>query len=362
MTRQLMTQIGLALCLLGLAACGGGGGGGGAFAVPGATDDAAARDFCLRDNCTRPVNINPPIAFNGSAITDSTSNEGGVGRMIEQQVDGVRTIVTIISLEGINSLVSNPSSTKLLGSPTIFDYRKAGTNEYETAVQPESGSGIYTKGGGFPVYGRGNQSQIEEDESGKVYTHAPTAMLIYVDKYARVMLARPACTENCVPGDLQFVTIGDHATSLPTGDAKYSGYAAAGRKQGNTLKLGGGYFTMTVDFGMEKVIDFAAYLGATGNILSPTGNIRHTGEVGINMQTGAFEGNAHFIKPDGPNAVRGDERVITDGADTISSGTPGKLYGQFHGQDATGVTGAFHNGVQNNIEDRVIGAFAGSKE
>ena len=249
---------------------------------------------------------------------------GGVGRVGRTDVDGIAgdgmyqvdgkdAIIIIATDNDYANLMADPSGTHLLSNTTSLDY---------SGARPMAG-------GAF--------SATANITTGVLYETTDT--LLYIDNNSAVALAYQGTARNFVD-HLQFVTVGEPLSNLPTGNAAltYSGLAAMGIDADGFNIAEHAIFNMGVNFGTEMVTSFSADFGGDGSIAASN--------LPIDTSLGSFTGALTFTPP-----------TMNPAAAMITTDTTGTMYGQFHGDGATGVTGGFHS-----MNNALLGAFAGSKE
>lgn len=338
----------VAVCLA-LAGCGGGGGGGGGSAGGGGRD-------------TRIPDIPPPLALQalmnftsagggtsapitsttGGGTSTSTSGGGGmpsamlggVGRIDNVAVNGRHAIVSIASTQGIMGFLADHTTTQLLVSPNrIFDFNN--NNRQPRLIVTPPGTERIQAGDG-PHLGRKFLFLNREGNP----------MSVYIDDRAAVALGHELRASN----SYEFVAIGEIAPrQLPLGTARYAGlsaFATTDPMQDPDSRV----FEMEVNFDTRQVTSFNTITSDLGRLTmeaipgdTPNPNIPAAGHLKINMQTGSFTGTLNFEKG-----------TLT--ATPLYKNTMGSIYGQFHGNDAIGVTGVFHS-----EDNTILGGFAGAK-
>ena len=123
---------------------------------------------------------------------------------------------------------------------------------------------------------------------------------------------------------------GETVSNIPSGAYTYSGFNMIADKRRTLDNVEFGTFTMNVNFSNAMVTN----LNATTQSSNVTG-----GNIPINMQQGTFTGGI----------------MLDLGGSPLS----GHVYGDFHGDGATGVSGMYHDGTSNV---RYVGGFAGSRQ
>ena len=231
----------------------------------------------------------------------------------------------------IAALLAAPATTDALATDSYIHY----------ATKPTTGlvpNGMTVVSGDINYRGESNA------KSGTSYTSADDFITVYIDDHASVVVGADLLIA-------QFVAIGEpyETATLPSGQFRYSGIAMynAELSTGGGNRGGGG-FKMRVDFAERKVTDFQAVMNNNNGQLTTdavtAAGLAAVNDIRIDPNTGAFRGGLNF--------VRG-----TDATPAIENPSAGVVYGQFHGNAASGVTGAYHN-----TGNSVYGVFGGSKE
>ena len=286
----------------------------------------------------------------GTTDTGMRTTVGGVGRVVgsNAEVDGKDAILMIISETAIGSLLDDPDNattgTKLLDEDATIDYSGA-----RPTIKPNPASMT-------PFNARGTDNS---GQSGIVYQPTAAAVggssdgsVVYIDDHAAVVLGY----ENSTDANMEITMVGEPLSfsRMPTTmdfSGTYSGFATAISKT-NTFSL------LT-----ESRNAFNMVVGSTGSITSF--------DVNFGAENGMVAAmNIPIDITDGTFASDENSTVTftagSSDAGTINStgaSTSGTFLGQFHGMDAIGVTGAFHNSADAaTTAPTVIGAFAGSKE
>ena len=241
-----------------------------------------------------------------------TAGSGGVSFNTEGQlqVDGKEAVVLVIANSGINALLQAPLMTALLDEDATITY--ADTPTIRTGT-----TGIEFADGDFYL-NLVDDAGADDDIAVYIGEQAPVVMGYVKDGSA-----------------YEFTMVGEPLSRMPTGmTATYSGFAVVGRVGNPTT----GTLDMTVDFGTAAITDFEADFSGHGSVTASGIDINPNGD---------FSGAVTFT------AGTNQAPMIN----IINAGGSGTLYGQLHGTEATGVTGAFHNSGNN-----ILGGFAGSKE
>ena len=278
----------------------------------------------------------PAIDFMAGAFDSTNTASGGVGRIVNTQVDSKDAILLIITDANIGALLQDPLTAHLLDNTGVpFTYADM--------------SSIQTTSQGTVVNARADNTL----RSGLVYVRpliggtSTGGTSFYIDEHSPVVLAYESAGNN-----LQVTTIGEPLSRLPSTtdvfSGTYSGAAGASRiVLAPSLAHGYAPFKMVVGFanGESSITSFEANFGDRHGSVSAS-------SIPINNTNGTFTstggGTVNFTAGNDP-----DTGIINS---TANAGS-GTLLGQFHGLDASGVTGAFHNSANT-----VLGGFAGSKE
>ena len=304
-----------AICLFVLAACGGGGGGGGGSASGPAPQSLTTFDA---NNVTQP---------------------GGVGHIATTE-DNQPAVFSAISDINIRSLLNSPNDSEVDDDTTPFE------NDPDY-----TGTRIMIDGSFAGTEYRMQESDTASTLNGQ-FVH------VYIDNRTLVSV-----------GELYgfaFATLGEpfDASTLPTGTASYNGRVRASSGITPRNDLAGGFlrtddigsdFAMDVNFGTRQVTRFHVNMNpADGEITTDEVGVGGTtlpavSPIAINPTTGRFSGGLNF----------GNGNVI-------SGTSAGNIYGQFHGQNARGVSGTFHSDIETTSSRGVtvkntIGGFAGAK-
>lgn len=275
---------------------------------------------------------------NFSATNGGTAMPGGIGRVSNVLIDNKYAIVSIASSEGIASLLANPDTSELLTSTADFEFDSSQRRITRDTVNAPFRDFMPGTRGLLGVTKRVFPSGTGMD------SNRTTDLRIYIDRRAPVVLAhrlRPS-------GELQFIAIGELApANLPRGTASYSGYSAIARARMDDPRHG--IFDMDVNFNTGRVTRFSADYSTEGSLtMDATGGRPIIPYLTIDRDTGTFSGDINFGEGNSLQSQRLIENAHT-----------GKIHGQFHSNDAQGVTGVFHNNIAGN--DRLMGGFAGAK-
>ena len=285
-----------------------------------------------------------PIPEFETLFTAGDRTGGGIGRLAENvMVDNQPAILLVMSNTGIGGLLDDPTTTELLSNTAIIDYGAWSSASPQSVL---TGTAITT----VDINGRGTANA----KSGTVHAQVGQAggqasqTYVYIDDHAAVVLGYEAVGD----GNLEFTMLGEPLSRMPTAmTATYSGFAnVAVKNNAGTLisnLSGSDTFDMEVNFGTAMITGFTATFGSSTAPSVPNldGTVTASG-ITINAN-GDFSGTAAFAQGAGG----------ADGALISANDANGSIYGQFHGDEAVGVTGAFHNS-----DNSVLGGFAGSKE
>ena len=274
-----------------------------------------------------------PIPALTSPFTAGDTSSGGVGRVVNTQVDSKDAILLIISDASINALLQAPlTATELLDNTGIaLTYA-----DMPSILTDTAGTAVNARAGGTTRSG----TVYENPEIGS--TNNFDSNNIYIDSHAPVVLGYDT------QDNLEFTMIGEPLSRMPTTtdifSGTYSGFAAMARNNIADVHV---YSNSTFEMQVAVVNDMPTISNFSASFLDfvdrSTGSISAS-SIAIN-NNGTFSGTATFTA-----GGRGIASLVQ------TSGT-GTLLGQFHGVDAAGVTGAFHNSANT-----VLGGFAGSKE
>ena len=286
-----------------------------------------------------PPDPMPPIMLPTPALTSlfttGSTTSGGVARVIDTQVNRKDAVLLIIAEANINALLQAPLTTQLLDSTgAAINYAATPRPTLQTAT---TGTPVTISRGGITITKGNLYTNPLDSNNMRSFSN------VYIDNSAPVVLNYEAPTgANRGTTSLEFTMIGEPLSRMPTTtdvfSGTYSGFAAVTRKSGVSILYDSGTFDMNVGFsnGMSTITNFEADFGEDGSVTASSININTNGD---------FTGTAN----------------ITAGTKFLpaidSSDTSGSFYGQFHGLDAAGVTGVFHNSANT-----VLGGFAGSKE
>ena len=286
-----------------------------------------------------------PIALPTPALTSpftaGDTSSGGVGRVVNTQVDSKNAILLIISDANINALLQAPlTATELLDNTGIaLTYA-----DMPSILTDTAGTAVNARAGGTTRSG----TVYENPEIGS--TNNFDSNNIYIDSHAPVVLGYDT------QDNLEFTMIGEPLSRMPTTtdafSGIYSGFAAIARNTLSAVHLHAhSTFQMqvTVANAMPTVSSFSASFAHTDG--TSEGSVSAS-NISIDNNLGTFSGTATFTA--GQRGTAGGGGVAVS---IIPTGGTGTLLGQFHGVDAAGVTGAFHNSANT-----VLGGFAGSKE
>ena len=271
--------------------------------------------------------VTPPVTGGGGSMTPALTSEkltsfptpstGGIARVADTQIDNTDAVLLIISETMIDMLQNSPAMTGLLSDNTTINY-----GAWDSANPQNAFGGTATMTSNVNARGGSNT------KSGTLYALSSTS--VYIDDHAPVVLGYASGGSN-----MEFISIGAPLSGIPTTmTATYSGLAAYAQKTLNQVISTNSVFEMEVNFGTSNISNFTATFGQ--DLTLTAANIR--------------------INPNGTfNSAAGGTVTARVGVRAIMQS--GSLLGQFHGMDANGVTGAFHNDTNT-----FLGGFAGSKE
>ena len=264
------------------------------------------------------------------------------------QLDSTPATLSIISTAAIGGLLGNPATTRLLDDNSVLNY-----GAWSSATPANAMTGMAASTRNITARGPSGQTQTQ---SGVLHVQPTTTAdssgttNIYIDDHAAVVLS----SEVGSPFDrLELTAIGAPFSRMPNTldvfSGTYSGYAVVITSVQDAAVLDGqGIFDMQVAFDTSAMTssittftaEFTSSSGAAGSVSASN--------IPIDNDHGTFAGTAAFDAIDAARMAR--EVILTDDMN-------GRLFGQFHGENAAGVTGAFHNS-----DNSVLGGFAGSKE
>ncbi|MCG8624764.1 MAG: hypothetical protein MJE68_22555 [Proteobacteria bacterium] len=343
---SLLAVVGLCL-LLTLTACGGGGstsgsimpsgdggsigggggtgagGGGGAGGASGG-GDAGVSQVILHD-----------------FTNTNQGSDGGIGRMT-LDVDNQPAVVSVLDTENIARLLQSPDH--LNQEALLLRIARVGNTFHDLFVWGVNDRPVYnpdavnTLGTQQPVRTSDNLSRVH----GFDYPlDSELNTQVYIDAYAPVVLAFRSRTGGGIGNVLTLGVPYGGESSLPRGTQTYAGAATL---HGDLDGVAGGLFTafrggftLTADFETAQVTNFSTEIE-----LATTGDVTNMGNLAINLSDGTFTGKVRFDAS--KNSL-------------IRQNAEGEIYGQFHGEGATAVTGLYHNGGTG--EGLVFGGFAG---
>ena len=263
------------------------------------------------------------------------TTSGGILRVPYTMVDGRQVVFMVGASDGdVNRFAANPAAAKLLDEDATIDFAALDNNNaFGEGIKPGARTRVTVKDGAATlgyVY-----SPLERD------TGSVGDTLVYIDARFPVVMSVED-TDSSAATPLEFTTIGAPLVSLPPqGEFNYTGAAAYGRVGSSTHAAAGYTFTMTANFAEDagQVTRFQFGSGLHGNLRLQAANLPT-----IDTATGVFQGAIDFT------AGSGGATAI------VPSNSTGTMYGQFHGDQAIGVTGGFHNN-----DNTVLGAFAGAR-
>ena len=159
----------------------------------------------------------------------------------------------------------------------------------------------------------------------------------YEDKASRVRAVFAFNEE----GDLDLLTIGPEVNDLPTGEMTYNGTnLLAVRDDSKNVHVG--EFSLSVNFGngTGEITHARSMLNGTTDQFSDL-----TGNFAVNAETGNFSGNELDLIIHPLDALN---REVLEAS----------IYGSFHGNDAVGISGLYHN---NAGSPEYVGAIVGAR-
>lgn len=318
--------------MLMLAACGGGGGtavsgGGGGTAVSGSGGNGGGG------------------SGESYVLQSFGETTGGIGRRT-LMVDNYPAVVSVLDTYNIASLLQSPANLKQKAL-LLRGARVGVTNNNDLFVWGGTNA--------RPVYNPDNINTIgiegavrTSDNLTRVHgfdypLDSELNTQVYIDAYAPVALA----WRSRVGGDIgNVLTIGvpyGGESSLPVGEQTYAGAATL---HGDRDGVAGGVFT-AFRGGFKLIADFDTANPRVTHFsteieLGTRDDVTNMGEFAIDLADGTFTG-----------AVKFDASKNT----LIRQDATGEIYGQFHGEGATAVSGLYHNGMAG--DDLVFGGFAG---
>lgn len=327
------TYASLALCAL-LAACGGGGGGGGgggAGTTPPPPPDPDPPNLGSQTNIERVDKRASLIGFGGA------DPAGGVARRIGAitatgGVQGPTTAGYFLADYGIDNLRLGGSALS-----SIYDTGTWANAGFTLSSTVFASTTTVTHDGERFILRAGQVDYGTEQDSFTVYVsdnRTATLQFVQADEAGVTTWSDYLNTEGlALSGD------------LPLGEHAYSGYNMA-FATGSSVLVGtreDGSFDMMVNFEMGRVTAFTA----------TTANSRVEGTVGdnqLNIENGAFRGDVRMS-----GALFNHTRPIP---------MLGKIYGDFHGSAAVGVSGVYHNDgfTPGSAGGGYGGGFAGQRE
>ena len=267
-------------------------------------------------------------------IMPSTADAGVTFANGRLQVDGKEAVLLVMTDTDINALLQDPLTTQLLMDDATIDYSSARPtiNDNPAGMTPHNARGASNSG-----------------QSGVIYQPSDASeFVVYIDDHAAVVMGYEASLTNSNP---EFTMIGEQFSSrMPTTvdafSGTYSGLAAVAADSGLLLISESAPFKMGVDFdtAMDSfTADFTADFETDGMVTAT--------DIPIDLASGTFASDENSTV----TFTAGSDMTGVIYGDRAS--TSGNFLGQFHGEDASGVTGAFHNS-----DNSLLGGFAGSKE
>ena len=281
-----------------------------------------------------PDPMNPVVMPPATSTLVTYGSMGGLARVNYTMLDGERVVFMVNTNQGdAGRFAMDPTVAKLFDDDDTIDF---------SALDNDNAGGDGIKAGSAPtaVATTGPTSKtigfryLPSESPG-----TPARTVVYIDARAPVVMAYE---DNAGTNLLEYTVIGGlPGSSLPTGQYDYQGFGGFSRAIGATSLHSTFNFDMTVDFDRGQVTKFEAANAMEGTVRL-TSNLPT-----VNAMDGSFEGVVGF----------------TAGSSGTSGVVPltfnnGRIHGQFHGDQAIGVTGGF----DNNSVTRVVGAFAGARD
>ena len=256
------------------------------------------------------------------------------------QLDGEEAVLLVITDTDINALLQAPLRTQLLLDDGFVNYAATDANGNR---QPT--------GNGRDLRAIMAHSTDNNLTSGRLFERqvdgTSTNTLAYFDSHAPVVLGYESQDSR---RNVEFTMIGEPfrmPTTMDDFSGTWSGFAIAARRTFFGRLVDDTSFSLRVDVtaGVPTIGNFSAVFTDVNDMTQ--GSVSAS-DIAIDTDHGTFSGAATFDDSIGTGVV-------------IHENGPGHLLGQFHGTDAAGVTGAFHNGSDTQAPS-IFGAFAGSKE